>query len=439
MGRIVNKDVSARVGLKVEGTSAFIQWRERAGLADASATPDRYTDDCRRSRVLHKEACMTAKSMQAAKGKRGVARVFEPSVDHEEDAGRGTVIQVWDSGRMCQVRWDKTGLVAHYNTGAGGHFFLQTWGTSERCVAAWLAIPQGVRATLHEDLVDPEADPYAEIETVQQHLVDKFMDEYNMSGVARVPVSKAKLVGIKHRHPKNKFQQCPRGAGILQRLINELDYGWGQPEGTDDGEPEVRAGMRDGSLWLSLQIKDPLAGRVVDWDLPTSFFEFVARTKGRASEAAAARSGRESKVPSAKSSSSGSTKKAKKPSGRCTPLEERAAHLWLVIDPKMGEALRGRVEEGEVTDALLAFSSQHIRRLSKLDFCRGLGTLSVGLALHLTTVRPAPAPECPGPAPFRGPCHRRRASRQPRLCLAPRNRTDLTSPQNRTDLTSPCC
>lgn len=214
VGRIVNKDVSARVGMRVEGTKDFIQWRERAGLADESATPERSTEDCRRSRLLHKEAYVTARSlsgMQVQMG--GVSKPFVAAVEHEEEAGRGTVLQVWDMGRMCQVRWDKTGLVANYNTGAGGHYFLQTWGTSQRCVASWTAIPPQVRSTLHEDLKDPDPDPdpYADasdpaLHPAQQHLVDKFLDEYNLCGVARAPVLKAKLVGIEHTHPKTRFQ-----------------------------------------------------------------------------------------------------------------------------------------------------------------------------------------------------------------------------------------
>jgi hypothetical protein len=210
IGRIVNKDVSARVGMRVEGTEEFIQWRERQGLADESATPERSTEDCRRSRVLNKEAYVTAKSLSLKQGSRGgVSKPFVAAVEYGEEAGRGTVLQVWDMGRMCQVRWDKTGLVAHYNTGAGGHYFLQTWGTSQRCVASWMAIPPQVRATLHEDLVDPELDPYvdASMQPAQQHLVDKFLDEYNFCGVSRAPVPKAKLVGVKHTHPKSRYQQ----------------------------------------------------------------------------------------------------------------------------------------------------------------------------------------------------------------------------------------
>lgn len=151
---------------------------------------------------------------------------------------------------------------------------------------------------------------------------------------------------------------------------------------------------------MAMQIKDRLAGRVVDWDLLIAFFEFVGRIKGRAVEmdgmaevgskeamdkvAWEGEGGRKSR---AWTKSTKSTKPKKKVGG-CSALEERAAHVWLGIDPRMRQALRDRMEAERVADALLAFMSQHIRRLSKLDFSRGLTTLSNGLNLHINAVWP---------------------------------------------------
>jgi hypothetical protein len=161
---------------------------------------------------------------------------------------------------------------------------------------------------------------------------------------------------------------------------------------------EIKTEMQDGGLYLAMQIKDGLAGRVVDWDLLTSFFEFVGRIKGRAagkdgvgeggskeSKDQVAGEGEGGRKSRASTRSSKSTKPSKKSRG-CSALEERAAHVWLGIDPRMRQALRDRMGEDQIADALLAFMSQHIRRLSKLDFSRGLTTLSNGLNLHITAV-----------------------------------------------------
>ena len=166
--------------------------------------------------------------------------------------------------------------------------------------------------------------------------------------------------------------------------------------------PEIKTEMHDGGLYLAMQIKDGLAGRVVDWDLLIAFFEFVGRIKGRAagkdgvgeggSKAAkdqVAGEGEGGRKSRASTRSSISTN-PKKRSGGCSALEERAAHVWLGIDPGMRKSLRDRMGEDQVADALFAFMSQHIRRLSKLDFLRGLTTLSNGLNLHINAVWPRP-------------------------------------------------
>ena len=82
----------------------------------------------------------------------GEGRGRHRTARHETAAGRGTIINVFDDGNACQVRWDATGLVAVYETGRNGRFTLQAWGTDTQLRNHWLALPAHVRASLHDDL-----------------------------------------------------------------------------------------------------------------------------------------------------------------------------------------------------------------------------------------------------------------------------------------------
>jgi hypothetical protein len=56
---------------------------------------------------------------------------------------------------------------------------------------------------------------------------------------------------------------CPRGSGLLQRLIRELDLGW-------LAAGAVGNGFKDPSLFMALQIPDRKVSMIIDWVRHTS-------------------------------------------------------------------------------------------------------------------------------------------------------------------------
>lgn len=76
------------------------------------------------------------RGMQLADSERHSNVCIEAGARHQTAGGRGTIINVFDAGNSCQVRWDATGLVRMYDTGRNDDFTLQvrTYTRTRTCV-----------------------------------------------------------------------------------------------------------------------------------------------------------------------------------------------------------------------------------------------------------------------------------------------------------------
>jgi hypothetical protein len=246
---IINLDVEARVGQRVAATPDYIATQKRLGIVDVSATNPRDSHDLLRSGKLQLQSWDLAGLPRGAQHSEGEMRdlVSEAGALHETAAGRGIIINVFDYGDSCQVRWDATGLVSTYDTGRNNNFTLQTWGSDRQLRKHWEALPVQVRETLHDDL---------------DWLLDEFLAEFNsltpLQHAGFHKTTKHKLVGPQHQHTMSGTQDdvCPQGSGLMQRLIHELDAGW----------LETYKVFKDASLWMAIQIPDKKVNMKVDWD-----------------------------------------------------------------------------------------------------------------------------------------------------------------------------
>ena len=246
---IINLEVEARVGQRVEATADYIAHRKRLGLVDVSATNPRNAQDLIRSGKLQLQSWEMAgqpRGAQRSDGEMGDL-CAEAGALHETAAGRGTIVNVFDYGNSCQVRWDATGLVSTYDTGRNNNFTLQTWGSDIQLRKHYDVLPVHVRETLHDDL---------------DWLLDEFLAEFNaltpLQHAGFHKTTKHKLVGPAHKHTKSGTPDdlCPQGSGLMQRLIHELDGGW-------LSKYKV---FKDASLWMAIQIPDRKVNMKVDWD-----------------------------------------------------------------------------------------------------------------------------------------------------------------------------
>lgn len=86
-------------------------------------------------------------------------------------------------------------------------------------------------------------------------------------GSERLAPAVCRLVGTAHAHPtEDALDRCPRGSGLLQRLVHELDRGWLRDA----------PAFKDSALQVALQVPDLRVRRAIDWDPFLSFFEWAA-------------------------------------------------------------------------------------------------------------------------------------------------------------------